>query len=115
MVFVTPFSGVHPGAYHASATPSIGASHPSPCMDLSFQNLPNTCRHTACVHAGHYSHFRFIYQPCLSRIRPIIRPAMSCLSGMWNPLRFRSAACFSDAMPPCKRRKYSSRSCLPCP
>ena len=55
------------------------------------------------------------YQPCLSLMRPIIRPAMSCRSGMWNPLRFRSAACFSDAMPEVTRRKYSSRSCLPCP
>ncbi len=114
-LIVAPVPGFHPLAYHASATPSSGWSHPSPHMDLSPQNFPNAWRHTAWTFAGHSSHFRLIYQPCLSRIRPIIRPAMSCRSGMWNPLRFRSAACFSDAMPELMRRKYSSRSCLPCP
>lgn len=114
-LIVAPVPGFHPLAYHASATASRGLSHPSPPMDLSPQNFPNACLHTAWTSAGHSPHFRFIYQPCLSRIRPIIRPAMSCRSGMWNPLRFRSAACFSDAMPEDTRRKYSSRSCLPCP
>ena len=59
--------------------------------------------------------FASCHQPCLSLMRPIMRPAMSCRNGIVNPCRFRSAACLMLAYPPCKRRKYSSRSCLPCP
>lgn len=49
-------SPLHPLAYHASATASRGWSHPSPFVDLSPQNLPNACRHTICVHSGHFAH-----------------------------------------------------------
>ena len=115
MAFVVPFSGVHPALLHASATSSSGWSQPSPLLDLSFQNFPNAWRHTVCVHSGHSAHFRLIYQPCLSRIRPIIRPAMSCRSGIVKPRFLSSVACFKLAYPPCSRLKYSSNSCLPCP
>ena len=114
-LIVAPVPGFHPLAYHASATSSRGKSHPSPFVDLSPQYFPNAWRHTAMTSAGHASHFRFIYQPCLSRIRPIILPAMSCRSGIVKPRFFKSVACFKLAYPPCSRLKYSSNSCLPCP
>ena len=76
-LIVAPVPGFHPLAYHAFATSSRGKSHPSPFVDLSPQYFPKAWRHTAMTSAGHASHFRVIYQPCLSRIRPIILPAMS--------------------------------------
>ena len=49
-LIVAPVPGFHPLAYHASATPSRGKSHPSPFVDLSPQYFPNAWRHTVCVH-----------------------------------------------------------------